>query len=550
MESRPQPRARRLPPLSFTARLGLANSVLIVLVCVTQSWVLARRYLEHMRSQLTERGRTLSEHLADEAGHALAAGGLYPLHDLVEQARAQGEVAYVRFFDAQGLLLVSGGSVPVGTAFSPPVAGFTARGPIAVGSAFWEFQTPIVAGDSQPKRAPRAAGARTHEDADQLLGTVVVGMSLESLAELRRRTFGTATLFTSLFALAAVLAAVRLARAATRPLGALAAAADTVARGDFSVRVEVRREDEVGRLAHSFNAMLDSLEHSATLEQKMREMQEVTRLKSEFLATVSHELRTPLNVIIGYADMLAAGTGGAVTVEQAEMLDAVRRYSRHQLDLITNVLDFSRLVSGKVSLHVERFALRSLLAEIEALQRSRLRDRPLRLSVSVDPDVPELETDRIKLHEIVRNLVDNAIKFTPTGAVSLTARCGATRDSVIIEVADTGPGIGADDLHRIFDAFQQARPSGTGAAGGVGLGLSIVTQLVDRLGGRVTVESRLGLGSTFRVEVPRVVTATEDLALDALDEVARSRGIVPRKVAPLRRLWRRGRRALAANGLG
>src|SRR5262249_40573931 len=151
---------------------------------------------------------------------------------------------------------------------------------------------------------------------------------------------------------------------------------------------------------------------------KVRELQEVTRLKSEFLATISHELRTPLNVIIGYADMLTSGAGGEVNRDQADMLDAIRRYSKLQLDLITNVLDFSRLVSGKMSFQVERFALEPLLLEIQALQRARVRPR-VRLDVAVAPGTPELETDRVKLHEIVRNLVDNALKFTESGSVSV-----------------------------------------------------------------------------------------------------------------------------------
>jgi signal transduction histidine kinase len=507
-------RARRTLVFStFAARLGLANSLLIILVCSTSSWVLARRYVDHVSSQLTERGRAITERLARDAGRSMMAG----LHDLEQQARAEGGIAYIRFFDAHGLLLVSGGRPPVEAPMPAAGAEHEVGAPVAVGEDVWEFQAPIVASDvpladrgqrSSLGGLPRSARA----DVPQRLGTVAVGVSLESLTTLRSRTLGSAVLSTSLFALLAVLAAVRLARAITRPLGALASAADTVARGDFNVQVEVQTDDEIGRLAHSFNAMVESLRRSATLEDKVRELQEVTRLKSEFLAAVSHELRTPLNVIIGYTDMLTAGAGGDVTTEQAEMLDAVRRYSKLQLELINNVLDYSRLVSGKVSFHVERFALAPMLEEILAMHRARRRDQPALLTLSVDPAVPVLQTDRIKLHEIVRNLVDNAVKFTSAGMVGVKAWPGNDTATAVIEVTDTGPGIGPDDLQTIFDAFEQAGRVGTRAAGGVGLGLSIAKQLVDALGGTISVASRLGEGSTFRVEVPCVLPGEHALA--------------------------------------
>jgi len=533
-------------PRTFAERLGLANSLIIVLICIGQSWVLSRCYLDHIRSQITERGRGLSEYLAREAGRNLMGGSLGGLQTLVEQAGANGEVAYIRFFDAHGLLLVSGGDTPFAAEPPPPITGPRVRGPVSVGRDLWEFQAPIFASDLVLHRESVAA------EAPHRLGTVTIGVSLESLEALRTRTYGTAVLFTSLFMLCAVLAVVRLARAITRPLGALASAADTVARGDFGVRVEVDRRDEIGRLARSFNTMMDSLARGATLEGKVRELQEVTRLKSEFLATISHELRTPLNVIIGYAEMLAAGAGGEVTAEQAEMLDAVRRYSKLQLDLITNVLDFSRLVSGKMSFHVERFRLEPLLVEIQALQRGRMRNRTVPLTVAVDADVPELETDRVKLHEIVRNLVDNALKFTETGSVSVKARVAKARDAVIIEVVDTGPGIPSGDLHRIFDAFQQIGQASTRHTGGVGLGLSIVKQLADALGGTVTVASRVGEGSKFRVDIPRALPprpeARDDAppAVTALDDVRRARAMLPEQAGPVRLLLRRVARAAVA----
>jgi len=511
------------PALGFAARLGLATSVLIVVVCVAQSWLLARRDLDNVRHYLTDRGRTLSQSLARQAASSLATGNVAELHRLAEEVRAQSGVTYSRFFDVHGLLLVSVGSPPPTAA--PPGAKPTtpADAPIDVGAGSWEFQA-----------TSRTAGGSA-------AGTVAVGISLEPLEGLRRRTFATAAAFTSLFTLAAVLGAAFLARAITRPLQALATAADTIARGDFGTRVEVRTHDEVGRLARSFNAMAESLARSrTTLEEKLEELEKANRLKSEFLNTISHELRTPLNVILGYTEMLAEGGAGAVSPEQAELLAGIQRYSKLQLELVSNVLDFSRLSTGTVSLEVERFALAPLLSEILALYDRPLREAGLGLTVYLDPDLPELETDRTKVQEIVRNLVDNAVKFTERGGVSLLACRGSGTGRVTVEVTDTGAGIAPEDVPHIFDAFHQVGESSTRRTSGLGLGLSLARQLAEALGGTVTVTSRVGQGSTFRLDIPCRLPGRrgDDAPLPAadavLDEVMRNTSALPEQARTVR----------------
>jgi len=512
--------------LGFAGRLGLATSVLIVVICVAQSWILAQRDLEHIRGYLTERGRTIGEYLAQEATVGILTGNVHGLRQLAEQARAQSGVVYCRMFDREGLVLVSVGSPPTGSV--PPPAKVGATGPIAIGTDVWEFRVPILPRDAQLQAESPP------------LGTVAIGLSAASLRELRHRTMTTASIFTSLFTLLAVGAALLLARAITRPLQALATAADAIARGDFGAQVDVRTGDELGGLARSFNAMAQSLarsrttleEYSGALEEKVLELERANHLKSEFLATISHELRTPLNVIIGYVEMLAESEGGSLSPDQQEMLGAIQRYSRLQLDLITDILDFSRLSSGRISFHVERFELEPLLTEIRALYAARLASTRVQLDVVVAADLPPLESDRIKLQEIVRNLVDNAIKFTEEGVVSVTGQAGETSGWLRIEVADTGAGMPPEDLEYIFDAFHQVGASSTRGTSGVGLGLSIVKQLVEALGGRVSVTSRVGQGSTFTIDIPHCLPTTRAAHADgeegmreaaaALQEVSRN----------------------------
>jgi signal transduction histidine kinase len=313
-----------------------------------------------------------------------------------------------------------------------------------------------------------------------------------------------------------------------RPMKRLVEMTHAIAEGHLDASVDVLSDDEIGTLAASFNRMAASLRDSRArlfdqnrrleaavrsrtrqLEEMNEELRVASELKSEFLATVSHELRTPLNVIIGYAEILRDTVGERLDADDRGMLESIERYSRLQLDLITNVLDFSRLTSGRIGLDVSAFALEPVLAEIAALHRDTFARLGLRFSLTVDPAVAQVRTDRVKVQEIVRNLLDNAIKFTERGGIAITARPGHDPSMLVIEVRDTGGGIAAENLQAIFDEFHQVGHSSTRSTGGVGLGLAIVHRLCEALGGSVSVESEIGSGSTFEVEIPIDVEVAE-----------------------------------------
>jgi signal transduction histidine kinase len=447
--------------LPFSTRLAICTSILIVLVCVAQSLILSERDLEHMRRHLVERGETAAHRVARAAAPRLASGSMEMLAQLCEQVGLEGDVASCRVFDEHGLLLASVGDA---------------------GAAPDRFEVVAPIGDD---------------------GRVVISMSTASLATLRAHMVTTAVWGTALFTLLGVLAAVLLARVLTRPVQTLAMASDRIAAGDTTVRVAIAADDELGRLARSFNAMAESVgRNRLALEGRVDELQEANRLKSEFVATVSHELRTPLNVILGYAEMLDDAVGGRLSDDERGMLASIHHYSELQLHLITDVLDFARLSSGRVTIRVERFDLAPLLTDLQVLYRPQLRKRQLAFGVAVAPDLPVLETDRTKVQEIVRNLVDNAVKFVDRGSVTVQARPAAEPGALVIEVSDTGPGVPPEELPHVFEPFRQVGESRTRTTGGVGLGLSIVKQLVEVLGGSVKLESRVGRGTTFRVTLP------------------------------------------------
>jgi signal transduction histidine kinase len=230
------------------------------------------------------------------------------------------------------------------------------------------------------------------------------------------------------------------------------------------------------------------------------ELERVNRLKSDFVATMSHELRTPLNALMGYTDLLACGEFGPISAEQEAVLKRMDYSARELLDLINATLDMGRFENRQVPIEIEPVEVAELLREVDAEAREQCVRRGLQMSWQVSPGLQSLQTDRVKLKVIVKNLVANALKFTERGEVSVAAE--ARDDGIELSVRDTGIGISAEVLPVIFEPFRQGERATTRRYGGVGLGLYVVRRLLDMLGGTVTVETVPGHGSTFRVRVP------------------------------------------------
>jgi PAS domain S-box-containing protein len=224
------------------------------------------------------------------------------------------------------------------------------------------------------------------------------------------------------------------------------------------------------------------------------------RTKSEFLATMSHELRTPLSIILGYTDMMMKGTFGAVTEEGYGILRRVRKHGYALTELITSMLDLSRLEAGRLPVYVQEVRIPTLLEELKDETRETCEQTGLDVVWQGEQTLPSLYTDIGKLKVVIKNLLGNALKFTPQGRIIVQAQRRAA--GVEFCVIDTGVGISRDALARIFEPFRQVEGNGRGAQHGTGLGLHIVKRLVELLGGTVAVESEVGQGSIFRVWMP------------------------------------------------
>jgi signal transduction histidine kinase len=263
-------------------------------------------------------------------------------------------------------------------------------------------------------------------------------------------------------------------------------------------------------------ATLELEERNRQLEWQRQELERAYRLKSQFLASMSHELRTPINALLGYTSLMRDHIYGDLNRRQDEALSRMATASQHLLELVNDILDLAKIEAGKMPVHVETVDIGFLIRELSQTIEPMIRRKHLEYRLDLDPATPPLETDRTKVKQIMLNLLSNAVKFTQRGHVAVRVRPAERADGVEIEVVDSGIGIEAEDVPKIFEDFRQVDQSSTREYGGTGLGLSITKKLLHLLGGTIHVESAPGRGSTFTVWLPY---RSQEIVLD--EEIAR-----------------------------
>jgi EAL domain-containing protein (putative c-di-GMP-specific phosphodiesterase class I)/signal transduction histidine kinase/CheY-like chemotaxis protein len=409
------------------------------------------------------------------------------------------DISYARIEDANGALITETGS---GVRLSSDVvthAGGAASIVSLIRSGTAEVSAPVYSGGHKVGRVVLLG--KIADGGQRLLFSVLLSLGAGAAA-----------------ALLGLLVAGRLQRRIAGPVVALTEAMKEVREShDYKRSADVASDDEVGELVDGFNAMLgevrkrdDALaQHLAGLEATVAERtvdlklakesaEQANSAKSDFLATMSHEIRTPMNGVMVMAEMLAAGE---LPPKQRRFAEVIAKSGASLLAIINDILDFSKIEAGKLELEAVAADPGEVIEDVLALFWERARGKGLDLAAHIDPALPALvETDPTRLRQVIGNLVNNAIKFTETGAVMVQA---APRGEMLrIAVRDTGIGIPRDKIGGLFEAFTQADQSTTRRFGGTGLGLAICKRLAEAMGGTLTATSELGKGSVFILDLP------------------------------------------------
>jgi signal transduction histidine kinase/CheY-like chemotaxis protein len=371
-----------------------------------------------------------------------------------------------------------------------------------------------------------------HGSSRKVLGSMVLKMDASrvnaQVVAARNRT-----ILLGIFSISTMIAIIyaMLTKLIRRQVENLADKAKKFAEGDMSVSVDVTSTNEIGVLGSTFNYMVESISSFSKklelevarkttlldertklltlLERANRELRELDKLKSTFLANMSHELRTPMNAIIGYTELLIDKVDGPVNEEQEKSLHKVVSNAKHLLQLINDVLDISKIESGKIELHPAEIDLKWLTESVLPTFEPMIKEKGLLLRLDFDPVLPLIYVDEDKVGQVLINLLSNAVKFTARGSITITARPsergvkpGEPPLFVEVCVEDTGIGIKEEDIGKLFDKFSQLDDSSTRQYEGTGLGLSIARGIIVLHKGVIWVTSEYGKGSKFCFTLP------------------------------------------------
>lgn len=366
-----------------------------------------------------------------------------------------------------------------------------------------------------------------HNRDHSVRGVLRISLGLDQLdaelSEARNRQLVIALL--TIFGVAATIIAF-MGRVVLQPIAKLMRLAKKIGAGDFDVRIDVRNQDEIGQLSGAINEMAGHLkgaygeleseiavrkraerEVTQSLEQiqaQADQLEKANKVKSEFLSVMSHELRTPLNVILGHTWLLRERAVGEISAGQDESLAGVEKQSRLLLTMVNSILETTRIEAEASKIDTDEVSLDRLFSDLRS-NCAVLVNEKTSLMWDQPEDLPVVATDRIKLHRILENIIENALKFTEEGAVVVSAKILSDAHTLEVTVTDTGIGIAEENLVAIFEMFHQIDSSDCRKYGGVGLGLYIAKKFTDLLSGSIEVKSALGKGSTFTIRIPSEV---------------------------------------------
>jgi two-component system, sensor histidine kinase len=511
---------RQQRPLSRKLLLLGALPAVVMFVVLMVFFTSAR--LEDARRDLSNSSQMLADSLAPALEYAVVAGNTSALDQILSQSLRRSRADWIRVTD------VMGGQI-----------GFVSQNPINLPENLDRFRVYEAEILQQPLDVGLESSAEWFEpdygfgSGSLRVGTVEVGVDVDVLASRRQDIIWTSTAVGVALLLFTMVIISHFLGAILAPIRDLAGRISRLTAGDYeeaplnthrSSQEVVAIEEQLNQLAAHLASLKHARDNTLAASENAREKAEMANhAKSEFLATMSHELRTPLNGVLGMVELIQ---DDPLTHRQRDYLNTARQSTEDLLTVIDDILDYSRLDSGTLSLENQAFDLKQLVSNCSATYRHVAEQQGLALNLKFYgdwPDSPMVNGDPARLRQLLAGLIDNAIKFTNDGFINIQAGCFELEENCVrfnCSVSDSGSGIPTERLSDIFNSFEQIDGGNSRAHGGTGLGLSLVQRLVELMGGHIQVETDLGKGSSFRFELPL--------------ELAKPSSAPPQKVTPAR----------------
>jgi signal transduction histidine kinase len=485
-------------PIAY--KWAFAITILIAGSMTMLGVVIVKTQTQFFRSQIDVFGRFAANQMAESAKEMILAKDILGLKVLTTNIASHERILGTAIFDHKGKLLAQSGIAPPETSSVEP-GSLSVILDLSARTIEWQWDEPSGTNVSVVSFISPVQFKKLR------VGHVLITFSRASMYHTLQKSVRIISVVTLSMIVFAIGISLAMSRRFSRPIHRLVEASRAIGEGDFLHRIDERRADEIGYLMTAFNSMAEGLlenkriqERSQELEALNAKLQAVSTAKSQFLATVSHELRTPLHAIIGFSQLLKDQP--SLNEKQLRFAGHIWESGKHLLELINDILDLSKVEAGKIDLRFEPFLPGEALGEILDSIRPQAEAKRLRL-VFDETECPEkIVADPLRFRQILYNLLSNAVKFTPEGGqVRLTAR--RSGESLEIVVQDTGIGIKAADMPKLFQAFTQLDGSLARRYEGTGLGLALAKELANLHSGTIGAESQgENQGSTFTLSLP------------------------------------------------